>query len=71
MSNSFDALDCFFLAKSYTAKMNGCIQKSVGEILRKHGLICSVRYLTILGRPRITTKRKDSFISQNKLKGSI
>ena len=47
--------------KSHTqtevAKMVGCSQKSVGEILRKHGLTCSVRDLTIPGRPRVTTKR--------------
>ena len=39
-----------------------CSQKSVGEILRKHGLICSVRDLTIPGRPRDTTKKKDSLL---------
>ena len=39
------------------AKMVRYSQKSVGEILRRHGLTCSVRDLTIPGRPRVTIKR--------------
>ena len=39
------------------AKMVECSKKSVGEILWKHILACSVRDLNIPGRPRVTTKR--------------
>ncbi|KAI6648383.1 hypothetical protein LOD99_8173 [Oopsacas minuta] len=44
------------------AKMVGCSQKSVAEILKKHRLTCTIRDLAIPGRPRVTTKRQDNLL---------
>ncbi|KAI6652420.1 hypothetical protein LOD99_7434 [Oopsacas minuta] len=44
------------------AKMVGCSQKSVAEILKKHRLTGTVRDLAIPGRPRVTTKRQDNLL---------